>query len=298
MCDKTLLNIDDTILKKNLLLFENKHESEIDEILKHGFEPKPKFIVIHPFPGVCIKTKTDTGEKVFLNVCTTTKIPPPQDISEEMLISLLDQETPGYSIPMSGTLCMTHDVAINKDYFEKCQTQNYLWLFTMSVIIEGVSHKFSKSLDSKTCIVLKNRKVMGTIQPQRIDDREARQVLPPSSKKPLIQEISNTSNTDRSINLDQPENNHQKPATNNYIILKEPLEGIAKRLIGLFRIPEGVLSQDLNVLIDTDRIIITTNENKFAYDIFIPYVINLDETESFFDKHLRILQLIMPIENI
>lgn len=309
MSDKTLLEIDDTILRQNLLLSENKHESEIDEILKQGFESKPKSIIIHPSPGVCIKTKTDAGEKVFLNVCTTNKIPPPEDISEETLISLLDQETPAYSIPMSigeerlepdkgGTLCMTHDVAINKNYFEKCQTQNYLWLFTMTVIIEGVSHKFAKSLDSKTCIILKNRKVMGTIQPQRIDDREARQVLP-QSKKPLIQEISNTLSTDRSVTLAQLQNNCQKPATNNYVILKESLEGIAKRLIGLFLIPKGVSSQDLNVLVDVDRVIVTTtNENKFAYDICMPYTINLNETESFFDKDLRILRLNMPIENI
>lgn len=309
MSDKTLLDIDDTILRQNLLLSENKHESEIDEILKQGFEAKPKSIIIHPSPGVCIKTKTDAGEKVFLNICTTNKIPPPEDISEETLISLLDQETPAYSIPMSigeerlepdkgGTLCMTHDVAINKNYFEKCQTQNYLWLFTMTVIIEGVSHKFAKSLDSKTCIILKNRKVMGTIQPQRIDDREARQILP-QSKKPLIQEISNTLNTDRSVALTQLQNNCQKPATNNYVILKESLEGIAKRLIGLFLIPKGVSSQDLNVLLDVDRIIVTTtNENKFAYDICMPYTINLNETESFFDKDLRILRLNMPIENI
>lgn len=54
---------------------------------------------------------------------------------------------------------MTHDVAINKNYFEKCQTKHSFWLFTISVIIEGVSHKFGRSLDSKTCIILKNRKV-------------------------------------------------------------------------------------------------------------------------------------------
>ncbi|XP_015183713.1 PREDICTED: PIH1 domain-containing protein 1 [Polistes dominula] len=313
MSDKTLLDIDDTILRKNLLLSENKHESEIDEILKQQFETKPKSIIIHPSPGVCIKTKTNAGEKVFLNVCTTNKIPPPEDISEETLISLLDQETPFYSIPMSigqerlepdkgGTLCMTHDVAINKNFFEKCQTQNYLWLFTMTVIIEGVSHKFAKSLDSKTCIVLKNRKVMGTIQPQRIDDREARpqSTLAPQSKKPLIQEISsNTLNTDKSVTLAQLQNNCQKPETNNYVILKEPLEGIAKRLIGLFLIPKGISTHDLDVLVDVDRIIVTTTSgNKFAYDICMPYAINLNETESFFDQDLRILRLNMPIENM
>nr|XP_050846062.1 PIH1 domain-containing protein 1-like isoform X2 [Vespula vulgaris] len=276
---------------------ENKHEYDIDEILKQQFETKPKCIIIHPLPGVCVKTKTDTGEKVFLNVCTTTKIPEPEDISEEKLISLLDEETPAYSIPMSigeerlepdkgGTLCVTHDVAINKNYFEKCQTKHSFWLFTISVIIEGVSHKFGRSLDSKTCIILKNRKVMGTIQSQRIDDREARKVLP-TPKKPLIQEISSSSKSDcnRSATL---VNNREEFTTNNYVILKEPLKGIARRLIGLFYIPKGVSGKDLNVLVDADHIIITTNENNFAYDVYIPYTIKLDETESFFDKDYRV----------
>ncbi|KAF7405555.1 hypothetical protein HZH66_004461 [Vespula vulgaris] len=295
MSDKTLLDIDDTMLTKNLLLSENKHEYDIDEILKQQFETKPKCIIIHPLPGVCVKTKTDTGEKVFLNVCTTTKIPEPEDISEEKLISLLDEETPAYSIPMSGTLCVTHDVAINKNYFEKCQTKHSFWLFTISVIIEGVSHKFGRSLDSKTCIILKNRKVMGTIQSQRIDDREARKVLP-TPKKPLIQEISSSSKSDcnRSATL---VNNREEFTTNNYVILKEPLKGIARRLIGLFYIPKGVSGKDLNVLVDADHIIITTNENNFAYDVYIPYTIKLDETESFFDKDYRVLRLNMPIEN-
>ncbi|KAF7410574.1 hypothetical protein HZH68_004955 [Vespula germanica] len=277
---------------------ENKHEYDIDEILKQQFETKPKCIIIHPLPGVCVKTKTDTGEKVFLNICTTTKIPEPEDISEEKLISLLDEETPAYSIPMSGTLCVTHDVAINKNYFEKCQTKHSFWLFTISVIIEGVSHKFGRSLDSKTCIILKNRKVMGTIQSQRIDDREARKVLP-TPKKPLIQEISSSSKSDcnRSATVVSLQNNREEFTTNNYVILKEPLKGIARRLIGLFYIPKGVSSKDLNVLVDADHIIITTNENNFAYDVYIPYTIKLDETESFFDKDYRVLRLNMPIEN-
>lgn len=32
---------------------ENKHEYDIDEILKQQFETKPKCIIIHPLPGMC-----------------------------------------------------------------------------------------------------------------------------------------------------------------------------------------------------------------------------------------------------
>lgn len=313
MSDKTLLDIDDTILTKSLLLSKNKDDYEMDDILKEQFERKSnKCIIIHPLPGVCVKTKTDAGEKVFLNICTTTKIPHPEDISEEKLMSLLDQETPDHSIPMSigeerlesdkgGTLCVTHDVAINKDYFDKCQTKQCFWLFTISVIMEGVSHKFGRCLDSKTCIILKNRKVMGTIQPQRIDDREARKVLP-ASKRPLIQEISSSSKTDcnrsASSAQQQLQSNREEFMTYDYVILKEPSKGIARRLIALFHIPKGVVSgKDINVLADTDHIIVTTNENNFAYDVYIPYTIKLNETESFFDKDFRVLRLNMPIEN-
>lgn len=74
---------------------------------------------------------------------------------------------------------------------------------------------------------------MGTIQPQRIDDREGRNSLPPT-KSPLIQEISSSSASA------QPQSNLEELTTKDYVILKEPLEGTARRLIGLFRIPKGV----------------------------------------------------------
>ncbi|KAK2578049.1 hypothetical protein KPH14_008466 [Odynerus spinipes] len=306
MSDKTLLDIDDTILTKNLLLPENKNEQGIDDILKQ-LETKSKYIVVHPSPGSCIKTRLNTGEKVFLNVCTSTKIPPPEDITEEKLFSLLDDETPAFAIPMSigeerleadkgGIPCITHDVIINKDYFEKCQTKQSFWLFTISVIMEGVSNKYNRCLDSKTCSVLKNRKVMGTLKPQRIEDREVRK-MPLQLPKPLIQEISSSSKIvhDNIITSVQSQNNHKEPSTRNYVILKEPSRGVINRLIGLFQIPKDVSTKDLIVLVDTDRVVVTANENKLAYDIGVPYTININEIESFFDKDLRVLRLNMPV---
>lgn len=53
------------------------------------------------FPGACIKCRTDSGQKVFLNICHTDKIPPPKDLSEEEFFSEIDKEEPSWSIPMS-----------------------------------------------------------------------------------------------------------------------------------------------------------------------------------------------------
>lgn len=51
--------------------------------------------------GICVKTRTVGREKIFVNVCTSDKIPPPEDISDTRLLELLNDEVPAYTIPMS-----------------------------------------------------------------------------------------------------------------------------------------------------------------------------------------------------
>lgn len=48
-----------------------------------------------------MKTRTVNKEKIFVNVCTSDKIPPPEDISDTKLFELLNDEEPAYTIPMS-----------------------------------------------------------------------------------------------------------------------------------------------------------------------------------------------------
>lgn len=51
--------------------------------------------------GICIKAKTTSGEKIFINVCVTDAIPPPEDISDIKLYEFVNAEEPDYTIPMS-----------------------------------------------------------------------------------------------------------------------------------------------------------------------------------------------------
>lgn len=48
-----------------------------------------------------MKARTANKGKVFVNVCTSDKIPPPEDISDTKLLELLNDEVPAYVIPMS-----------------------------------------------------------------------------------------------------------------------------------------------------------------------------------------------------
>jgi hypothetical protein len=64
------------------------------------------FCAIKYFPlivtGMCVKTHTEAGDKVFINVCHTPELPAPDDISEDALMKIwTSEEHSSFRIPMS-----------------------------------------------------------------------------------------------------------------------------------------------------------------------------------------------------
>lgn len=51
--------------------------------------------------GICVKIRADDGKKIFVNICVSDKIPPPEDISDAKLFEFLNEELVTYTIPMS-----------------------------------------------------------------------------------------------------------------------------------------------------------------------------------------------------
>ncbi|CAK9820962.1 PIH1 domain-containing protein 1 [Anthophora plagiata] len=307
MNNRTFLDIDDTILTKNLILPENA--SRDDNLIKQS-NIKP-FFIIQPTPGICIKTKTEAGEKIFLNICTSDKIPQPDDISDEKLLEILVEENPQFVIPMSignekfgsdkdGHPCIIYDIAINKTYFEKCQRKRNFLLFTISVVMDGVSNKFNKSLNTEDYVILKNRKVMGNLQQHRIENREPRTHL--QTQKPLIEEIKSTiSIHEKKDDIDQLKNVSSKIISNskkNYVLLKQPLKGPPTHLIGLFQISKGITSKEIEVFLDQDRVVIIVEKTGLTYDLTIPCIINVTRAKCSLDKDREILRVDMPVENV
>jgi hypothetical protein len=57
---------------------------------------------IFPKAGFVIKIKNDTGEKIFMNILTSPKLPPPKDISEAELREVIeDPYAVQYKVPVA-----------------------------------------------------------------------------------------------------------------------------------------------------------------------------------------------------
>ena len=84
-------NFDDEFYMK-LLLEESKK-------LKNVSPDSVEFI---PKPGYVMKLRNRKEEKVFINVCTSEKVPAAKEISEEELVKVLQSVDPSqYRVPMS-----------------------------------------------------------------------------------------------------------------------------------------------------------------------------------------------------
>ena len=91
---ETLKLLEDEEFYKAFLL-EQAKRSNVQQQQRIEFIPKPGFV---------LKTKTLKGEKVFINICTSEKVPSPRDISEEELAELISSETADptqFRVPMS-----------------------------------------------------------------------------------------------------------------------------------------------------------------------------------------------------
>ncbi|XP_033226199.1 PIH1 domain-containing protein 1-like isoform X2 [Belonocnema kinseyi] len=202
-----------------------------------------------------------------------------------------------------GALCYTYDIAISTTYFNKCQKNKMFMIFTLDVMVEAVNNKFGKIYKSETSLLLKNRKVMGTLQQHKIEKREVRKTQFP---KKLVQEvedspenskkkpISASKNCSSIKNLNIPEN--PRYANNlDYIILQKPSKGQAEKLIGLFKVPT-LISEDVSVDVGEDRIIVEVNEVNYLVDIFVPCSLDQEKVSAEMDSNLGILRLNMPLK--
>jgi hypothetical protein len=52
--------------------------------------------------GICVKTHTEDGDKVFINICQTPELPAPDNISEDTLVRIWSSDDhSSFRVPMS-----------------------------------------------------------------------------------------------------------------------------------------------------------------------------------------------------
>ncbi|KAJ1365292.1 hypothetical protein KIN20_025548 [Parelaphostrongylus tenuis] len=161
---------------------------------------------ITPTPGYVLKftevnMKKVFGEtsehKCFLNICHCEELPPPiDDIDEDELAARIDKGDLGFRIPVSiGELDSVTDnknidVLVNSTFYEKRlapSNANFFRHFFCMVVCDAIEDKHHLKLDPNKCVKLKNRTVMGCIEPMKIRKRPV---------APVIQEIASATPSD------------------------------------------------------------------------------------------------------
>ncbi|XP_071827587.1 PIH1 domain-containing protein 1-like isoform X2 [Apostichopus japonicus] len=250
MTDKTLLHAEEDSFLQQLLL--NSPGSGEMNLFPDQTEDKPQFTIVKPEPGVCVKTKDNKGEKIFVNICKTSQMPSPKDITEEELVQLLDDEVPDYRIPMSigephaeldksGKGCTAYDVMISDEFMAKIIKSNIFHGFFMSVLYEGLENKFGIMLE-RNWTQLKNRKCLGNLHEHHIRAKSKPRILEMSQEaaaavderqtKSLISELPSEVS---SAALREADKTPEEPEC---VIIQEPKTGYPEFLVAEVKLPK------------------------------------------------------------
>lgn len=283
-----------------LLLDTPKEQGEKEKTL--GGIP---YVTVVPSPGFCVKTKNDSGQKIFINVCHSDKVPEPRDITDEELLKLLDSEDPfSFRVPMSlgephaeidksGNGCTVYDIVVNTKFLDKMKDSEVFKAFFLTVSMEGIEDKFKTNIDRKW-IILKNRKSIGALQEHNVR-KESKPIImdmdehgAPQGSKPLIQEVEKKAPTKEELR-----SRGEEPL---YRIIQEPPDNHPEFLVAEINLPKVKLTSSVELDIGEDRILLQTRSNVYFLDIYLPYNLIQDECGAQFNKKTRILTLTMPVQ--
>ncbi|XP_071368537.1 PIH1 domain-containing protein 1 [Centroberyx affinis] len=245
----------------------------------------PDSKVIRPQPGMCVKTVSQPDQqKIFVNVCQSTSVPPPPELSKEALVELLQSEDPtGYRVPMSlgephteldnnSQGCTAYDVVVSQEFFQKCQKDPLFQQFLILVCLEGLENKYSLEL-SRDWKVLKNRKFFGSVSEQNIRTKS----------RPVIQEL-------------QPEESSTAAAKRpEFSLLVEPPAGDPEYLIAEIQLPGVPSSRSLVLDVGEDRLVLTARPSLFHLDVFHPFLIDQENSVAQYNTNTQILTVTMPV---
>ncbi|XP_028268705.1 PIH1 domain-containing protein 1 [Parambassis ranga] len=245
----------------------------------------PDSKLIRPQPGTCVKTVNEKDQqKVFINICQSTSVPPPPELSRDELVELLQSDDPsGYRVPMSlgephtetdnsSQGCTAYDVVINQEFFQKCQKDPLFQQFVIMVSVEGLENKYNLEL-SRDWKVLKNRKFLGSLSEQNIRTKS----------RPVIQELQPQETA--AVNARRPE----------FTLLVEPPAGNPEYLIAEIKLPGVTSSRSLVLDVGEDRLVLTARPSLFHLDIFHPLLVDQETSVAQYNNSTQILTVTMPV---
>jgi hypothetical protein len=287
--------ISDEFLSK--LLESNEFKQKLSENV-----PNMNFKSFIPEPGFVLKTKTSKDDKVFINICKSTSIVSPKDISEEELLKIMNNQNQSeienaafnFRIPMSlgephneldnsGNGCIVYDVCINPDFYNKILNNQTFMGFFIAIAIEGLEEKYAISI-SRNYTMLKNKKFMGKILEQNIRIKS----------KPVISELTTQQESTNPKIVEQKKDTNEQPKYKIIKVSQSDVDSI-DFLVAEIELPKLLSSNSIILDLGEDRILLATRSNIYYLDIYLPYNINQEDSGAEFDFKRKILTITMPI---
>ncbi|XP_037958184.1 PIH1 domain-containing protein 1 isoform X2 [Teleopsis dalmanni] len=259
--------------------------------------PRRDGIIVTPTPGFCLKShRVNSKEKFFINVCHTSEIPAPKNISENELGTLLTSfDSNSYRIPMSiaevrhtldksKNTCEVCDIAINDKFFEKCLKLDSFKGFFLAVIFEAISEKFNIQLNGEAAIILRHRKVMGTLVSHRIRSAE--------EKAKLVKEINEVY---RNFEIGQRMSGGQDIFEPVYKLRARLYKNQVYEIVVEMYLPECISSKSITLNIGEDRIFLESKKNGYLFDKFIGFSLQAEKAKAYFTKSVQLLYIYIPV---
>jgi len=315
-------------LEKNLRFVKNEIDEQLNELFTESQQQsRAPFKMVRPYPGLCLKTfKNGTKEKFFINVCHTSEIPAPRDITESELHKLIEkQNASNFKVPLSvtkprigkdksGSDAEISDVAVNSEFFAtKVKQGGLFYHLLITLVFESLEQKYQIELDTSNFIELKNRACIGNLVEHQIYSRDVNAVAKAHAnggkpellgesdedkivigtadqKKPsgklLIEEVTSES-------LYKP----RKAVINEpeHILISDFDEFHRRILVAEFYLPNVRSVDEVTVEANDDRLAIESRKHGYSFEGFLPHKINESKTQAEFDNERMILKVIMYV---
>ncbi|KAK2509629.1 hypothetical protein MC885_021159 [Smutsia gigantea] len=253
--------------------------------LQQAQTSRPESTQIQPQPGFCIKTNSSEG-KVFINICHSSSIPPPADMTEDELLQMLEEDQAGLALLPApsqkrvawakGQGCTAYDVAVNSDFYRRMQNSDFLRELVVTIAREGLEDKYRLQLNP-AWRMLKNRSFLGSISQQNIR----------SQQRPQIQELGNLYAPD-SLRLEE---GPEKPHLNLWLEAPD-------LLLAEIDLPKLDGALGLLLEIGENRLLMGGSQQLYHLDAYIPLRINFEESKAAFHRKRKQLLVAMPLLSV
>ena len=261
--------------------------------------------------GMCIKAfKLKSKEKFFINICHTSEIPAPKDITETELHKLLEtQNATGFKVPLSvtkpretkdksGSKTEVSDIAVNTDFYAKKvkRGDGLFYHFLITLVFESLEQKYKIELDTSNFVQLKNRACIDQLVEHQIYNRDVKTVeqyhadaekpelLGADDEDKIIIGTSETKKNNGKVLIQEiSAKNELRPRKS---IANEPehrLVSDRQNLIAEFYLPHVRNISEVQVEANDDRLVLNSQKHGYTFDGFLPQKINESKTRTVFD---------------